>query len=118
MAAAARSSGRIARRVPLKAFPTAVRTELTITASRMACLPLHLLDATHWMPQGRKNQPQVDSRPAPPQTGPLRSDGDAEDTKGTRDLGRHPPPPPPFMLVVFSKDFKGQKSVNAHFTGN
>src|SRR5712692_8861772 len=46
MAAAARSSGRIARRVPLKAFPTAVRTELTITASRMACLPLHLLDAT------------------------------------------------------------------------
>ena len=35
MAMAARSSGRVARSVPLPALPTAVRTELTITASRM-----------------------------------------------------------------------------------
>ena len=39
IAAAARSSGRVARRVPLGALPTAVRTELTITASRMVHLP-------------------------------------------------------------------------------
>src|SRR5690348_5690972 len=35
MAMAARSSGRVERSVPLKALPTAVRTELTITASRI-----------------------------------------------------------------------------------
>ncbi len=39
IAAAARSSGRVARRVPLGALPTAVRTELTMTASRMVHLP-------------------------------------------------------------------------------
>src|SRR6202046_1842078 len=32
---AARSSGRVLRRAPLGALPTAVRTELTMTASRM-----------------------------------------------------------------------------------
>ncbi len=38
IANAARSSGRIARSIPRGAFPIAVRTELTITASRMAHL--------------------------------------------------------------------------------
>src|SRR5215218_5012482 len=44
MAAAPRSSGRVARRVPFGALPTAVRTALTITAfsilvsQRLACL--------------------------------------------------------------------------------
>ena len=37
MAMAARSSGRVVRSVPLKAFPTGVRTELTMTASLMMC---------------------------------------------------------------------------------
>src|ERR1700690_4435392 len=48
MVAAARSSGRLVRSVPLGALPTAVRTELTITASRMIHLPdgvLRVLDA-------------------------------------------------------------------------
>jgi hypothetical protein len=35
MATAARSSGRVARNVPLPDFPTAVRTELAITTSRI-----------------------------------------------------------------------------------
>jgi len=35
MASAARSSGRVARSAPLKARPTGVRTEETITASGM-----------------------------------------------------------------------------------
>src|ERR1051326_6545101 len=42
-ATAARSSGRVLRSVPLKAFPTAVRTELTTTASRInASIPQRL----------------------------------------------------------------------------
>src|SRR5712692_8201741 len=112
MAAAARSSGRIARRVPLKAFPTAVRTELTITASRMACLPLHLLDATHWMPQGRKNQPQVDSRRATPQTSHRRSEaGDGGDDFGTGS------DPPHFCVSVDSKGLQPKKSRKCAFHG-
>src|SRR5712692_8390323 len=101
MAAAARSSGRIARRVPLKAFPTAVRTELTITASRMACLPSHLLDAT----RAKKST-----------TGGLVASGTANKTspqrRRRRGHERHqgsreaPPPTPPFFFkVLFSKDF-------------
>src|SRR5271166_5854444 len=39
MATAARSSGRVVRSVPLPALPTAVRTELTITASLMGATP-------------------------------------------------------------------------------
>src|SRR5579863_1118563 len=42
MATAARSSGRVARSVPFGALPTAVRTELTITASRIRHLNLDL----------------------------------------------------------------------------
>src|SRR5712692_9901937 len=98
MAAAARSSGRIARRVPLKAFPTAVRTELTITASRMACLPLHLLDAT----QAKKSTTGgLAARDTANKTSPQRRR--REDTKGTKDLGRHPPP----ALFYVSVDSKG-----------
>src|ERR1035437_7952599 len=40
MATAARSSGRVARNIPLGALPTAVRTALTITASLMDISPL------------------------------------------------------------------------------
>src|SRR5579871_327126 len=39
MANAPRSSGRVARSVPLGALPTAVRTALTMTASLMTLLP-------------------------------------------------------------------------------
>src|ERR1035437_6757385 len=39
MATAARSSGRVARNIPLGALPTAVRTALTITASLMDVSP-------------------------------------------------------------------------------
>src|SRR5713101_6266422 len=100
MAAAARSSGRIARRVPLKAFPTAVRTELTITASRMACLPLHLLDATHWMPQGRKNQP----RECPPtRLEPQLSLRGTWPMFGRFAAAQPQAPPPPFFVTVDSK---------------
>ena len=38
LSSAARSSGRVVRSVPFGALPTAVRTELTSTASRMAHL--------------------------------------------------------------------------------
>src|SRR5215469_9523929 len=62
IATAARSSGRVARNVPFGALPTAVRTELTITASRIDHLtpipgpkPIRL----HWMPaSGKKQQAQ------------------------------------------------------------
>ena len=37
IATAARSSGRVARSVPLNAFPTGVRTELAMTASLIVC---------------------------------------------------------------------------------
>src|SRR6202046_4729893 len=54
---APRSSGRVARSTPLEALPTAVRTELTITASRT----IHI-ESTHssdgkiyWMQRGRKS---------------------------------------------------------------
>src|SRR4051794_563109 len=40
MAAAPRSSGRVARSIPLGALPTAVRTALTITASLILVTPL------------------------------------------------------------------------------
>src|SRR5713101_7712370 len=96
MAAAARSSGRIARRVPLKAFPTAVRTELTITASRMACLPLHLLDARQ--PKKSTSCGLVAGGTAS-RTSPQRRIGHL----GTKDFGRHPPPP----LFYVSVDSKG-----------
>ena len=63
IAAAPRSSGRVARRVPLGAFPTAVRTELTITASRMAhlarCGRLRRPKLLHWMPGKGKKQPRA-----------------------------------------------------------
>src|ERR1017187_5331592 len=50
MATAARSSGRVARKVPLGALPTAVRTALTITASLM------LVSRGHPLPHGRGSE--------------------------------------------------------------
>src|SRR5208282_792529 len=59
---AARSSGLAARSVPFGALPTAVRTELTITASRMAhlgrCGALQRHKLLHWMPLLGKKQPR------------------------------------------------------------
>src|SRR5712692_11039035 len=98
MAAAARSSGRIARRVPLKAFPTAVRTELTITASRMACLPSQLLDAT----QAKKSTTGgLVARATANKTSPQRRRrGGHERHQGSREA---PPTPPPFYVSVGSQ---------------
>src|SRR3984893_8820863 len=60
---AAKSSGRVARNVPLVGFPIAVRTELTITASRI----VHLCQngdscwlRDYWMPGGAKKQQRGD----------------------------------------------------------
>src|SRR5271155_159778 len=54
---AARSSGRLVRSVPLGALPTAVRTALTMTASRMIHLPAGVLGCWgHWMLNQVKKQ--------------------------------------------------------------
>src|SRR5713226_7517492 len=55
MATAARSSGRVERSVPLNALPTAVRTELTRTASRMRKTSTGL-DAKHYWTTHRKKK--------------------------------------------------------------
>src|SRR3989475_8709516 len=55
MATAARSSGRVERSVPLNALPTAVRTELTRTASRMKKTSSGL-DAKHYWTTHRKKK--------------------------------------------------------------
>src|SRR5579864_1610923 len=63
---APRSSGRVVRSAPLDALPTAVRTALTITASRISHLAgnksykrlvrTQLLNAQYWMPGRMKKQ--------------------------------------------------------------
>src|SRR2546426_6979546 len=62
MATAARSSGRVERSVPLNALPTAVRTELTRTASRMRKTSSGL-DARHyWTTHRKKKQERLKHR--------------------------------------------------------
>src|SRR5713226_6358792 len=69
------------------------------------------------MPHRRKNQPHVDSWRAAPQIRPRRSDGDAEDTKGTKGPRRRPPHPPLFYVSVDSKGLQAQRFRKCAFHG-
>jgi hypothetical protein len=53
---AAKSSGRVARSVPLDALPTGVRTALTIIASPIAAPRLFRFSFSYWMTGMRKKQ--------------------------------------------------------------
>src|SRR5712691_2743388 len=78
MATAARSSGRVERSVPLNALPTAVRTELTRTASRMRKTSSGL-DAKHyWTTHRKKKQERLKHRAPREHRDGMRKDIGAE----------------------------------------